>query len=143
MCASESEEVSSPLLSRPQIVGRTGVFLCGKVLSLVRRFCACVFKLLLKNEELGNRREEPYYYGIGIYIYIFHIPGEPIYESTRQKISEDYLIFIGPKGAHCQLSPKPVSTSESSHIPNWISKGSFIHSNQDVQSARVQPFLAV
>lgn len=93
MCASESE-VSSPLLSRPQIVGGTVVFLCGKVLSLVRRFCV--------NEELGNRREEPYYYGIGIYIYIFHIHGEPIYESTRQKISEDYLIFIGPKGAHSQ-----------------------------------------
>lgn len=54
-----------------------------------------------------------------------------------------YLILIGPESADSQLCSKPILASGASDIPDGISQWSFVHPNEDVQSAWVSSILAV
>jgi hypothetical protein len=68
-----------------------------EIFSIVRRFCVKALKLLLK-KELGNKKEGSYSCRTSIYIYIYK---DTQYKTAQtRKISGDYLVFIGPKGAH-------------------------------------------
>lgn len=94
--------VSSSLPNNQQILYLKLLFsVCGNIFSTLKGLCQCIQTSPQEQGGGGLKRESSTPLGL-VFTSEYYIYSEiQWHQSINQESTEDYLIFIGPKGAHC------------------------------------------